>query len=126
MNPKSHTLHRTTPPSKKYYYRRPKSTSKASMIRRELVQSTHNRSPELRPQSIYKVEYTDTFNGEANYSWVRRAEFTAPTNAPNLNLVRRAKQLMGLEGLRGKTEFLGYGLRYQPSNSCTVLFILWE
>lgn len=109
----------------RYTYTR-KPSKKLRALRKELVPFHSSRDPELRPQIIYKVEYTDTFNGEANYSWVKRAEFAAPANAPNLTLVKRAKALLNLEGLRGKTEFLGYGLRYQPSNACTVLFILWE
>lgn len=103
-----------------------KPSKKLRTLRKELVPFTSSRDPELRPHIIYKVEYTDTYNGEANYSWVRRAEFAAPPNCPNLTLIKRAKHLMGLEGLRGRTESLGYGLRYQPSNSGTVLFILWE
>jgi hypothetical protein len=28
--------------------------------------------------NTYQIEYTDTFGGEANYSWVRRAKVTMP------------------------------------------------
>lgn len=45
---------------------------------------------------MYHVEYTDTFGGEANYSWVRRVRFNAPADAPRSTIVRRAKAALGL------------------------------
>lgn len=48
----------------------------------------------------YQVEHTDTFSGEANYSWVIRETFEAPNNASNALLIRRAKALIGESGNR--------------------------
>ena len=71
----------------------------------------------------FKAEYTDTFSGDANYSWVRRAEFEAPETATDALLMRRAKKALGLSGARGRTEKWGETLVFRPWNSCTILFI---
>ncbi len=87
----------------------------------------------------YDVEYTDTFAGEANYSWVRRATIEMPelthygydgaTNYCKANkiyrreLMRRAKAAVGLTGARGRTDDYGDRFDFRPYSSCTVLFI---
>src|SRR5580765_6801213 len=55
---------------------------------------------------IYEVEYTDTFAGQANYGWVRRAEIEAPEWQPDQDpivyqreIMRRAKAAVGITGL---------------------------
>ena len=70
----------------------------------------------------YSAEYTDTFAGEANYSWARRTTFTAPDNAPRSTLVRRAKRALGITG-RHRTEEWGDTIAVYPAHTCTVLFI---
>ena len=68
----------------------------------------------------YQIEYTDTFGGQANYCWVKRAKIHMPelthygydggTNYGKANrifereLMRKAKAAMGLTGVRGKKE----------------------
>lgn len=90
----------------------------------------------------YQVEYTDTFGGEANYSWARRATVTMPelthygydggTNYSRANkvyrreLVKRAKAEMSLSGVRGRTFDHGDMIEFRPYRSCTVLFITCE
>ena len=71
----------------------------------------------------WRFEFTDTFNGEANYSWVRREESMIPPGISDRALMRRAKAWAGLTGCRGKTVNLGETLAFYPSGSCTVLFI---
>lgn len=78
----------------------------------------------------YAVEYTDTFGGEANYSWVRRAVVAEPS--PNLDplthqrtLMRRAKAAVGLSGVRGVTHDHGDGFEFRPYGMCTVMFVHW-
>lgn len=87
----------------------------------------------------HNVEYTDTFAGEANYSWVKRATVTMPelthygydggTNYAKANktyereLMKRAKAEMGLTGVKGKTYHHGDMSEFRPYGSCTVLFI---
>ena len=50
----------------------------------------------------FKAELTDTFGGEANYSWVRRFEFVAPAEISGTALMRRAKKALGMSGVRGR------------------------
>jgi hypothetical protein len=87
----------------------------------------------------YSVEYTDTFNGEANYAWAKRAKVTMPeltyygydgsTNYTKANksyqreLMRRAKAEVGLTGVRGARSDLGDTIEFRPYGSATVLFI---
>ena len=87
----------------------------------------------------YDVEYTDTFGGEANYSWVRRARVTMPelthygydgsTNYARANkiykreLMKRAKAETGLTGTRGRTFDHGDMIEFRPYRACTVLFV---
>jgi hypothetical protein len=89
----------------------------------------------------FDIEYTDTFGGEANFSWVRRAV----VNMPELNhygysgstdgsyakankaftreLMCRAKAAVGLTGVRGVTSDVGETLEFRPYRSCTVMFV---
>jgi len=73
----------------------------------------------------FTVEYTDTFNGEANYCWVKRAEFTMD-NYTNRKIIRKAKALMGLTNVRGVTEDYGDSYAFRPYGMCTVLFVNTE
>ena len=71
----------------------------------------------------YQVEYTDTFGGEANYSWVRRATIEAPDNASTHTLMRRARKALGLEGVRGRVSTIGETLEFRPYGCGTVMFV---
>jgi hypothetical protein len=68
-------------------------------------------------------EMTDTFGGEANYSWVRRGEVSLPEGASDLTLVRRVKKALGLEGVPCKRESYGEQIVLRPVGSCVVVFI---
>lgn len=90
----------------------------------------------------YQVEYTDTFAGEANYSWVRRATVTMPelthygydggTNYSKANkvfereLMKRAKAAVGLTGVRGVKFSHGGDIEFRPYCSATVLFVSYS
>ena len=74
----------------------------------------------------FQAEYTDTFGGETNYSWVRRETFEAGQNAANTLLMRRAKAAVGLSGVRGKTEDMGDSLAFRPYGMHAVLFVTPE
>jgi hypothetical protein len=74
----------------------------------------------------FDVEYTDTFGGEANYCWVRRATIEVPREASQALIMRRAKAAMGLSGDSGRTESEGDGYRFVPYHSCTVLFVTYR
>ena len=71
----------------------------------------------------YVVEYTDLFGGHANYAWCYKETFEAPADASNALLMRRAKKLMGLAGVRGRTDSRDDLLEFRPYKSCTVLFV---
>lgn len=76
----------------------------------------------------YQVEYTDTFGGEANYSWVKRASIQTPScdyRSPSYRstLMRRAKAAMGLSGVRGVTYWHGDMAEFRPYRMCRVMFV---
>ena len=90
----------------------------------------------------YDVEYTDTFGGNANYSWVRRETVTMPelthygydggTNYAKANrvfereLMRKAKAAVGLTGLRGQSSSYGDSLEFRPYRTATVMFVTYR
>lgn len=90
----------------------------------------------------YKVELTDTFGGEANYSWVRRATVQMPelthygydggTNYAKANkvyqreLMKRAKAAVGLTGVRGVRSDYGDGFEFRPYGLLQVMFVNWS
>lgn len=74
----------------------------------------------------YNVEYTDTFGGEANYSWVTRATIEVPQNASRALVMRHAKAAIGLTGARGRVDHHGDMIEFRPYRSCTVMFITFD
>lgn len=73
--------------------------------------------------TTFNVEYTDTFGGESNYCWVRRADIEAPRKATNALIMRRAKAAVGISGLRGKTYDYGDMIEFRPYGMATVMFV---
>ncbi len=88
----------------------------------------------------YLAEYTDTFGGEANYSWVKRATITAPEwaafkdwdgngrrepKAYQRTVMRRAKAALGLSGVRGRTLSIGDGYEFRPYGMACVLYVTY-
>jgi hypothetical protein len=70
----------------------------------------------------YEIEMTDTFGGDPNYSWVRKAHILGAENATTRSLVRRAKQALGIAG-RHKTSDFGDMIRVDMRDYCICLFI---
>lgn len=70
--------------------------------------------------NTYAIEYTDTFGGESNYSWVKRATIQARTDRA---AIRAAKAAMGLTGIRCRKTDYGDMIDLRPAGICTVLFI---
>ena len=86
----------------------------------------------------FSVEYTDTFGGEANYSWVKRGAINVPelthygydgthgyakaNKAQERAVVRKAKAFAGLTGARGRSNWFGDTYEFRPFRSATVLF----
>lgn len=89
----------------------------------------------------FEVEYTDTFGGDANYSWVKRATIVMPelthygydgssnyakaNKVFNRELMKKAKAAVGLTGVRGRVSEYGDMIRFDPYRSATVMFITW-
>lgn len=71
----------------------------------------------------YRLELTDTFGGEANYSWCVREDVNINANYSGPWIVRQAKSALGLTGLRGKTTDFGDSIRVDFPSTCQVLFI---
>lgn len=94
--------------------------------------------------NTYDVEYTDTYAGDANYSWVRRAVISMPelthygytgsadgsyaraNRIANRELMRRAKAEMGLTGVRGRTYHHGDMSEFRPYGMATVMFVTFR
>lgn len=74
-------------------------------------------------KTTFQFEYTDTFSGEANYSWVKREDVELPATITDRALVRRAKAWAGLTGCRCNVSNCGDMIDIRPQGSCTVLFI---
>ena len=74
-------------------------------------------------QSNIQIEYTDTTGGEPNHAWATYFNLTVPDTLSNKTLMRIAKELCGLSGVRGKWYECSDSLKFIPANSNTVLFI---
>lgn len=72
----------------------------------------------------YQIEITDTFGGEANYSWVRRHSIEAPAEITDLALIRRAKRKAEWSGVRCKVSKYADTIEIRPVGMCCVLFIV--
>lgn len=68
------------------------------------------------------IEYTDTFGGEANYTWLECHKFLS-TGMTDVQIMRKAKKLCNLTGVRGKVQHIGDTTEFRPYGMCTVLFI---
>lgn len=68
-------------------------------------------------------EITDLFANESNYSWVKKYKFQMPENATNNQIIRKAKQLLELNGIRCKKTYYGETIELRPYCQNTVAFI---
>lgn len=75
-----------------------------------------------------KIEVTDTYGHEANYSWVRRYEMTLPMRAlvSDYSIVRMAKARIGWRGKRCVTVRQSDCIEIRPMGECVVCFITFE
>ena len=70
----------------------------------------------------WDIEVTDTFGGQANYSWVQRSKLRVPDDISDLALVRRIKSVAGYSGIRGQTYFSGDFVEIRFPSRCIVIF----
>ena len=71
----------------------------------------------------YQVEVTDTFGGQANYCWVRRAEIEVDESLSELALVRRAKAAVGYTGVKCRRDEIGDTIVLRPIGLLQIMFI---
>ena len=70
-----------------------------------------------------KIEVTDTFSDEANYSWVKRTEMELMDALSKYSIVRRVKKEIGWSGQRCLTVDYGDTIELRPYGVCQVAFI---
>lgn len=71
----------------------------------------------------FDCEITDTFGGQANYSWVRRATFELPDNCSDRSVVIAAKAALGITGVPCRTFRYGDSWELRVRGACEVAFI---
>ena len=74
---------------------------------------------------IAQIELTDTFCGEANYSWVKRHEFETDGLTDN-QIIRKARKLIGLDGVRTNKNDCGDMIQWNVSGACLVAFLTFN
>ena len=70
----------------------------------------------------WDIEVTDTFGGQANYSWVERSKLRVPDGISDLALVRRIKSAAGYSGIRGRATVMGDSVEIRFPARCVVIF----
>ena len=70
----------------------------------------------------WDIEVTDTFGGQANYSWVERSKLRVPDDISDLALVRRIKSVTGYSGIRGRATVMGGSVEIRFPARCVVIF----
>ncbi len=73
----------------------------------------------------WDVTHTDTFGGEANYSWINRSQIITHESLTRVGIIRRAKAELGWSGLRCDVQFEGDGYTIHPRGLCQVAFVSW-
>lgn len=92
--------------------------------------------------NTYQIEITDTFAGEANYSWVKRDTVTMPeltyygydgsqgyakaNKTFTRELVKKVKALAGWTGARCNVTHYGDTIEIRPRNACMVAFVTYS
>lgn len=72
----------------------------------------------------WNLEHTDTFCGESNYTWVRRATIETKTDTDHA-AVCAAKRYLGWQGMRCRVERYGDTIAIYPQGLCQVCFLTW-
>ena len=72
----------------------------------------------------WNLELTDTFGGQANYSWCSRETIELPETASDRQIITAAKAALGLTGQRCRRFSYGEGFELRPAGACAVAFIL--
>jgi len=75
---------------------------------------------------IVQIEITDTFNGDANYSWVKRSTIDGMENKSDLAIVKAVKKQIGWSNIRCRVERYGDLIRLTPFRDCVTCFITFH
>lgn len=73
-----------------------------------------------------QVELTDTFDGESNYSWVKRYRLEHKPGETDRALMRRVKSTLGWSGIRCRVSQHGEMIDIRPAGAALVAFVTWE
>jgi hypothetical protein len=71
---------------------------------------------------IWNIEVTDTFGGEANYSWVERYKVDIDPEKSDLAHSRAIKQMSGYSDVDGKSYWNGDLYVFKPYKMNVILF----
>jgi hypothetical protein len=71
-------------------------------------------------------EYTDTFAGETNYSWVKRGSIELPKDSSETAIVKSVKRELGLTGIKCDRLHYSDQITLKPRNYCQIIFINFE
>lgn len=72
---------------------------------------------------VYDCELTDTYAGEANYSWVKRATLVYATEPTDRALILAAKRALGLTGIKCARDDYQDTTQLDPRGLCQRAFI---
>lgn len=76
----------------------------------------------MRDVDEIEIEVTDTFGGEANYSWVRRHKIRIQSGATRNHITRAVKRATGYTGVPCTHNFMGTCGDIYPRGACIAIF----
>ena len=74
----------------------------------------------------WNFEVTDTFGGDANYSWVKRERFAPKRELTDRGIVRALKAFAGFTGYKARVYSHGDMFEVRPYGLCQVAFATWD
>ena len=69
----------------------------------------------------FNIELTDTFGGEANYSWVKRAKLDVKDT--KRAIIQKAKAWAGFTGIRCDVDRHDSFIIIKPRGLCQIVFV---
>jgi len=81
----------------------------------------------MEPVDVYEIEHTDTFGGEANYSWVRRETIRVAHKASKRSIMIHAMRAIGMSGYKIKeSEEYADVIKVTWRNTAQIAFITYK
>lgn len=75
---------------------------------------------------VVQIEITDTYGGDANYSWVRRSKIEGMEGKSDLAIVKAVKKQIGWSNIRCRVERYGDLIRLSPFRDAVTCFITFH